>query len=196
MDTNIIIPTVICLTLAIVFYKKFKPQKGNQLSDKSSTVSQQNEEEKINENKNQNISDNNIKEDKIEDNNNKIEQEEEEEEEETEEKKQQKKRELTFKLIFDKFVEYIQKNKLVSIDEIAKKLNKTKDETVKFLRELENEGKTVGFVGEDGEYFYLTTKELDLLNNILLNSKNKNFSEEELEKQFKEIVKNRGDFLN
>ena len=196
MDTNIIIPTVICLTLAIVFYKKLKPQKGNQLSDKSSTVNKQKEQEKINENKKPNISDNNIKEDKIEDNNNKIEQEEEEEEEETEEKKQQKKRELTFKLIFDKFVEYIQKNKLVSIDEIAKKLNKTKDETVKFLRELENEGKTVGFVGEDGEYFYLTSKEFDLLNNILLQSKIKNFSEEELEKQFKEIVKDRDDFLN
>ncbi len=205
MDTtNIIIPTVVCLTLAIVFYKKLKPKTYNKLSNKSSSVKTQNEEEKTNEKDIQNINDNNddIKEEeKIEENknnDNKIEQEEEEEEEETEEKKEkkkQKKRELTFKIIFDKFCEYVQKNKLVSIDEIAKKIKKTKDETIKFLRELENEGKMVGFVGDDGEYFYLTSKELDLLNNILLNSKNKNFTEEELEKQFQEIIKDREDAL-
>ena len=60
---------------------------------------------------------------------------------------------------------------------------------------MENEGKMVGFLGADGEYFYLSTKELDLLNNILLNSKNKNLSEEELEKQFEQVVKEREDSI-
>ena len=54
---------------------------------------------------------------------------------------------------------------------------------------MENEGKMVGFLGADGEYFYLSTKELDLLNNLLLKSKNKQFKEEELEKQFQQIAK-------
>ena len=44
-------------------------------------------------------------------------------------------------------------------------------------------------MGQDGEYFYLTTKEIELLNNILFNSKNKKINEDELEKQFKQIIK-------
>ena len=195
MDTNTILPTVLCLTLAFIFYKKFGSKKKNKLPDKDSSTKKQTEEDKQN-----SVEDTN--EDKKEDKNVNEQQEEkeeeEEEEEETEEKKEkkkQKKRELTFKLVFDKFCDYIQKNKLVSIDAISKKLNKTKEETIQFLRELENEGKTVGFLGADGEYFYLTSKELDLLNNILLNSKNKNLSEEELEKQFEQIVKEREDSI-
>ena len=56
MDTtNIIIPTVVCLTLAIVFYKKLKPKTFNKLSNKSSSVKTQNEEEKTNEKENQKV---------------------------------------------------------------------------------------------------------------------------------------------
>ena len=89
----------------------------------------------------------------------------------------------------------IQKNKLVSVDAISEKLGKSKEDTIKFLRELEKEGKTQGFLGEDGEYFFLTMKELELLNNILINSKKKRISEEELQKQFDEIIKEREDSL-
>ena len=121
--------------------------------------------------------------------NNNLDEDNKEEENIEEEKEKEKNFELTYNILFDKFCDYIQKNKLVSIETISQKLNKTKEETIKFLRELENEGKMVGFVGEDGEYFYLSTKELDLLNNILLKSKNKNLNEEELEKQFQQIVR-------
>ena len=193
MDSNTILPTVLCLTLAFIFYKKFGSKKKNKLPDKDSSIKKQTEEDKQN-----SIEDTNEDKNKDKNINEQEEEKEEEEEEETEEikeKEKQKKRELTFKLVFDKFCDYIQKNKLVSIDAISKKLNKTKEETIQFLRELENEGKTVGFLGADGEYFYLTSKELDLLNNILLNSKNKNLSEEELEKQFEQIVKEREDSI-
>ena len=63
------------------------------------------------------------------------------------------------------------------------------------MRELEKEGKTIGFVGDDGEYFFLTMKELDLLNNLLISSKKKDINEEELQKQFDEIIKDRNESL-
>ena len=102
---------------------------------------------------------------------------------------------MTFNILFDKFCEYIQKNKLVSVDAISEKLHKSKEETIKFLRELEKEGKTQGFLGEDGEYFFLTMKELELLNNILITSKKKEINEDELIKQFDEILKERDESL-
>ena len=119
--------------------------------------------------------------------------------EEPEEKEEIGKKEeewkITFNMLFDKFCEYIQKNKLVSVEAIAEKLHKSKEETIKFLRELEKEGKTQGFLGDDGEYFFLTMKELELLNNLLISSKNKKMNEEELQKQFDEIIKEREDSL-
>ena len=177
---NIILPTLICLTIAVVYYMKFYPKKSKQLTDKSKSEKKENENEsqsklrgkkEDNTNSNNNLDEDNKEEDNIE-----------------EEKEKEKNFELTYNILFDKFCDYIQKNKLVSIEAISQKLKKTKEDTIKFLRELENEGKTVGFLGADGEYFYLTTKELDLLNKILLNSKNKVISEEELEKQFKQII--------
>ena len=202
MDTHIIIPTIICVTIAIIFLKKFNKKKVNKVSDTtSSSSSSKNKNYQDNKDKNdikETTTDDNNKVESNEKGNEKEEEEEEEEEKENEEKiekEKQKKKELTFKLIFDKFCNYVQKNKLVSIDEISKKLKKTKEETILFLRELENEGKTIGFIGDDGEYFYLTSKEFELLNNILLNAKKKEFTEEELEKQFQEIVKDREDSL-
>jgi len=164
---------------------KFHPKKSNKLLDKSQkNKNEQKEEEKKLRSKNK-------------DNKSKNEQEEEEEKEKVkennnvEEKKEVKNEALTYNALFDKFCDYIQKNKLVSVESISQKLNKTKKETIKFLRELENEGKLVGFLGADGEYFYLTTKELDLLNNLLMNSKKKVISEGELENQFKQIISER-----
>ncbi len=186
MDTSrIMLPTLICLTIAFVYYMKFHPKKSNKLLDKSQkNKNEQKEEEKKLLSKNK-------------DNKSKNEQEEEEEKEKVkennnvEEKKEVKNEALTYNALFDKFCDYIQKNKLVSVESISQKLNKTKEETIKFLRELENEGKLVGFLGADGEYFYLTTKELDLLNNLLMNSKKKVISEGELENQFKQIISER-----
>ena len=186
MDTSrIMLPTLICLTIAFVYYMKFHPKKSNKLLDKSQkNKNEQKEEEKKLRSKNK-------------DNKSKNEQEEEEEKEKVkennnvEEKKEVKNEALTYNALFDKFCDYIQKNKLVSVESISQKLNKTKEETIKFLRELENEGKLVGFLGADGEYFYLTTKELDLLNNLLMNSKKKVISEGELENQFKQIISER-----
>ena len=186
-STHIIIPTIICLTFAVILYRSLNSKKkSNKTSDKS-IKNEENKESEIQSNnldKKKEIGENIEKEEEIED-----------DKEEEKEKEKENKKELTYNAIFDKFCDYIQKNKLVSIDAISKKLNKTKEETIQFLRELENEGKTVGFLGADGEYFYLTSKELDLLNNILLNSKNKNLSEEELEKQFEQIVKEREDSI-
>ena len=179
---SLIIPTIICLTIAVVFYRKLYSKKSKKSSNNSEKIK--------NEEQNESKEKNNIKEENIQqEENNEIEDKKEDKKEDIEEQEQEKekKRELTYNILFEKFCDYIQKNKLVSVEAISKKLNKTKEETVKFLRELENEGKMVGFLGSDGEYFYLSTKELDLLNNLLLKSKNKNINEEELEKQFQEI---------
>ena len=186
MDTSrIMLPTLICLTIAFVYYMKFHPKKSNKLLDKSQkNKNEQKEEEKKLRSKNKDNKSKNEKEEeeekeKVKENNN------------VEEKKEVKNEALTYNALFDKFCDYIQKNKLVSVESISQKLNKTKEETIKFLRELENEGKLVGFLGADGEYFYLTTKELDLLNNLLMNSKKKVISEGELENQFKQIISER-----
>ena len=179
-STKIIIPTIICLTLAVVFYRKIYSKKSKKAAEKSKKEKTE-DESKIKE-------ENNINEDNLKEEEEKVETDKKELKEDISEKEKEKKRELTYNIIFDKFCDYIQKNKLVSVEAISEKLNKTKEETIKFLRELENEGKMVGFLGKDDEYFYLTTKELDLLNNLLLNSKNKTISEDELESQFKEIV--------
>ena len=171
-----------CLTLAFIYYKKFYNKKPNKTKDKPKSLNnEKKEEENKLRSKNKNYDKNNLNEDREEMNNknsNNIE----------EKKEEEKNSILTYEILFDKFCDYVQKNKLVSIESISQKLNKTKDETIKFLRELEKEGKTVGFMGEDGEYFYLTTKEIELLNNILFNSKNKKINEDELEKQFKQII--------
>ena len=177
---NIVLPTLMCLTIAFIYYTKFYNKRSSKIKDKPTSLNnEKKEEENKLRSKHKNNDKNNIDEDiKGINNKNNIE----------EKKEEEKNNILTYEILFDKFCDYVQKNKLVSIESISKKLNKTKDETIKFLRELENEGKTVGFMGEDGEYFYLTTKEIDLLNNILFNSKNKKINEDELEKQFKQII--------
>ena len=180
---NIILPTMVCVTLVFIIYYRYYKKKPKTVLDKS-----QQEEEKKENNINIELQEMPVKkEEHVE------EMEEPEEKEEIGKKEEEWK--ITFNMLFDKFCEYIQKNKLVSVDAIAEKLNKSKEETIKFLRELEKEGKTQGFLGEDGEYFFLTMKELELLNNLLINSKKKKMSEEELQKQFDEIIKEREESL-
>ena len=160
----IIVPIVLCFLLAIIFYKKLYSKKKNAENKKIDKKDGENEEKlraKQNKKKEGEIID----------------------------KEKEKKIELTYTMIFNKFFEYIKKNKLVSIDAISKKLNKTKDETIQLLRELEKEGKMTGYVGDDGEYFYLSMAEVELLDNILLKSKKNPMDEEELEKQFEQVVK-------
>ena len=189
---NIILPTMICITFIFIIYYRYYSKKSKKLSDKSQD---QSEEKKEEENKIELKEKEEEEEEKEEEE--KEEKEEKEEEEENEEEKEDEGKDwkLTFNTLFDKFCEYIQKNKLVSVEAIAEKLHKSKEETIKFLRELEKEGKTQGFLGEDGEYFFLTMKELELLNNLLINSKKKKINEEELQKQFDEIIKEREDSL-
>ena len=164
---NIILPTIVCLTLFFIIYYWYYSKKPKKILDKSRI-----EEEKKENNINIELQEfPKEKEEHVE------EVEEPEEKEEIGKKEEEWK--ITFNMLFDKFCEYIQKNKLVSVDAIAEKLNKSKEETIKFLRELEKEGKTQGFLGEDGEYFFLTMKELELLNNLLITSKKKKINEEE-----------------
>ena len=180
---NIILPTMVCVTLVFIIYYRYYKKKPKTVLDKS-----QQEEEKKENNINIELQEMPVKKEEH------VEEVEEPEEKEEIGKKEEEWK-ITFNMLFDKFCEYIQKNKLVSVDAIAEKLNKSKEETIKFLRELEKEGKTQGFLGEDGEYFFLTMKELELLNNLLLNSKKKKMSEEELQKQFDEIIKEREESL-
>ena len=180
---NIILPTMVCVTLVFIIYYRYYKKKPKTVLDKS-----QQEEEKKENNINIELQEMPVKKEEH------VEEVEEPEEKEEIGKKEEEWK-ITFNMLFDKFCEYIQKNKLVSVEAIAEKLHKSKEETIKFLRELEKEGKTQGFLGDDGEYFFLTMKELELLNNLLINSKKKKMSEEELQKQFDEIIKEREESL-
>ena len=192
MDSTktIVMPTLICLTLVFIIYYRFYSKKSKKISDESKSQPQEEKKEEIIQEIKKDEEKVVLQKDKTEE----IE-EEEEEEEEREEIGKEKDWKMTFNYLFDKFCEYIQKNKLVSVDAISEKLHKSKEETIKFLRELEKEGKTQGFLGEDGEYFFLTMKELELLNNLLITSKKSEINEEELIKQFDEILKERDESL-
>ena len=183
-----VVPTML-LTLILIIYYRFYSKKSKKISAQSKREEEEIQDENINPNKISEEEEEEIEEDE--------EIEEKEKEEEIKQNEEPKKNlNITSNLLFDKFCEYIQKNKLVSIYAMAEKLNKSKEDTIKFLRELEKEGKTQGFLGEDGEYFFLTMKELDLLNNILIDSKKKKITEEELQKQFDEIIKERDNLIH
>ena len=215
MDTTktIAMPSMLCLTLLFIIYYRFsrkskkdsnkskveiKPEEIHEDDNKEElnkkSEEEENEEEKEEQEEKEEKEDNEEKEEKEEKEEEKEDNDEQEEQEEENEEEIQNWK-MTSNMLFDKFCEYIQKNKLVSVDAIAEKLNKSKEDTIKFLRELEKEGKTQGFLGDDGEYFFLTMKELELLNNILINSKKKRIKEEELQEQFDEIIKERDELL-
>ena len=192
MDSTktIALPSMVCLTLIFLIYYKFYSRKSKKDSNKSKVEIKP---EEIHEDDNKEELNKKSEEDEEEEE--KEEKEDNEEQEEEEDEEETKNWKMTSNMLFEKFCDYIQKNKLVSVDAIAEKLNKSKEDTIKFLRELEKEGKTQGFLGEDGEYFFLTMKELELLNNILINSKKKRIKEEELQEQFDEIIKERDELL-
>ena len=211
MDTTktIAMPSMLCLTLLFIIYYRFsrkskkdsnkskveiKPEEIHVDDNKEELNKKSEEEEKEEQEEKEEKEDNEEKEEKEEKEEEKEDNDEQEEQEEEDEEEIQNWK-MTSNMLFDKFCEYIQKNKLVSVDAIAEKLNKSKEDTIKFLRELEKEGKTQGFLGDDGEYFFLTMKELELLNNILINSKKKRIKEEELQEQFDEIIKERDELL-
>ena len=149
MDSTktVILPTMVFCTLVFIIYYRFYSRKSKKKQEQSQDQNQPEVKEKK--------KDDNIIQNKESEENEQHEIEEKEEEEEPEEKEEEISNwKMTSNMLFDKFCEYIQKNKLVSIDAMAEKLHKNKEDTIKFLRELEKEGKTQGFLGEDGEYFF------------------------------------------
>lgn len=86
---------------------------------------------------------------------------------------------------FDMFCDYVKQNRLINIDQYAKKINTTKEKAIQQMREMENESELVGYLNNN-EYFYLTRKELDLLDN-LTRKRNKEYTEAEIYDIFKEI---------
>ena len=215
MDTTktIAMPSMLCLTLLFIIYYRFsrkskKDSNKSKVEIKPEEIHEDDNKEELNkkseEEENEEVKEEQEEKEEKEDNEEKEEKEEKEEEKEDNDEQEEQEEEneeeiqnwkMTSNMLFDKFCEYIQKNKLVSVDAIAEKLNKSKEDTIKFLRELEKEGKTQGFLGDDGEYFFLTMKELELLNNILIKSKKKRIKEEELQEQFDEIIKERDELL-
>ena len=111
----------------------------------------------------------------------------EEPKEEQKEEKKEEEVELSYAELLDKFCDYVQKNKVVNIDALSEKFGLSKENTIKKLREMEEEGQTIGFVDTNGEYFYLTMKEIDLLDKLFSGSKKRKFSKGEIEKLFDEI---------
>ena len=171
-----IIPTFLCVMISfIVYYKRHKKKLEEKLPQESNDKESENQTTKLKE-ENTEIPENTEEENnkQINEKNNNI--------------------RLNFNLLFEKFCDFIQKNQLISIESMSKKLNKTKEDTIKLLRELESEGKTIGFLGDDGEYFYLTIKQYELLNSILINNKEQILDDEELEKQFRQICKENLEF--
>jgi hypothetical protein len=70
--------------------------------------------------------------------------------------------EVNLDAMVNQFIRYIQKKKIVKIDELSAKFNSDKEETVNKLRELESNGDTFGFVNSSGQYINLTIKELQV----------------------------------
>ena len=101
--------------------------------------------------------------------------------------KEDKAIELNYSELLDKFCDYVQNNKVVNIDALSQKFGTTKEETIKKLREMEKEGQTVGFVDSNGEYFFLTLKEIELLDKLFSGNKKRKYSKGEIEKLFNEI---------
>ena len=93
---------------------------------------------------------------------------------------------LTYNEIFDRFCNYIIDNKFININEISSQLNISNEEALKKLREMEEEGNIIGFYDQNENYFYLTLKEMELLEKIF--NKNKtNYTPSQLNNIFKQI---------
>lgn len=88
--------------------------------------------------------------------------------------------------LFNMFCEYVKKNRVINIDQYAKKLHTTKEKVIQQMRDMEKESELMGYLNNN-EYFYLTLKEIDLLDN-LTRKRNKTYTETEINSLFQEIV--------
>ena len=84
---------------------------------------------------------------------------------ETEKSTNEKEIELTYEELFERFVEYIQLNKIMSITQLSEQFHLSFKDILKKLRELENEGNFIVFQNDD-KYFFLTQKEIYFLTKI------------------------------
>jgi hypothetical protein len=64
--------------------------------------------------------------------------------------------------LLNRFISYVNRNKLTKIEDLSNRLKSGKEETVDKLREIENNGNTVGFLDDKGIYMNLNEKELDV----------------------------------
>jgi hypothetical protein len=98
--------------------------------------------------------------------------------------------EFDYKKMFSKFCDFIQKNKILKLSELSKRVKTTNEETLKKLREIEKEEELIGYCNND-IYFYLTQNELKFLNDLFINSKKKKFKNSYLNNLFNEITSKR-----
>lgn len=104
-------------------------------------------------------------------------------------KKDKENIELTIDYILKKFSKFLRDKKSFNINNLSKKWKKTSEETIKLLKQMENEGKVIGFTDEDNQYFYLTLEEIEALEKILKESKNKKLSDTDLNNKFEDVYK-------
>jgi Na+-transporting methylmalonyl-CoA/oxaloacetate decarboxylase gamma subunit len=60
-----------------------------------------------------------------------------------------------------KFIEHIQKEKVVFLEDLATQFNITTEETVKLITKLEAEGKLTGVIDDRGKFIYITQQEME-----------------------------------
>lgn len=64
--------------------------------------------------------------------------------------------------LLNRFVRYVNRNKLTKLEHLSNRLKSGKEETVDKLREIENLGNTIGFIDDNGYYMNLNEKELSV----------------------------------
>jgi len=98
--------------------------------------------------------------------------------------------EFNYKKMFNKFCDFVQKNKILKVSELSNRFKTTNEETLKKLREIEKEEDLIGYYNKDA-YFYLTKNELKFLNDLFINSKNKKYKNSYLNNLFQELTSKR-----
>ncbi len=83
----------------------------------------------------------------------------------------------------------------MSITELSEQFHLSFKDTLKKLRELENEGNLIGFQNDD-EYFFLTQKEVYFLTKIFTGVNKKSFKDKEIQNLFNEIIQYHEEILN
>ena len=98
--------------------------------------------------------------------------------------------EFDYKKMFNKFCDFVQKNKILKLSELSNRFKTTNEETLKKLREMEKEEDLIGYYNKDA-YFYLTKNELKFLNDLFINSKKKKYKNSYLNNLFQELTSKR-----